>query len=59
MEDVYDASTDDSDSASVDSEIEDVEDFPIDGLSISREEADRWYMFCSEASAAIFLSSAY
>lgn len=46
MEDVYDASTDESDSASVDSEVEEVVDCPQDGLSISREEADRWFMFC-------------
>ena len=59
MEDVYDASTDESDSSSIDSEIEGLEvedmegieveemegvvDFPTHGLSISRDEADRCF----------------
>ena len=43
MEDVYDGSTDESDTASVDSEVveDEITDFPTFGLSISREEADR------------------
>ena len=47
MEDVYDASTDESDSASVDSEVgeEEIVDFPTFGLSILREEADRLLAF--------------
>ena len=47
MEDVYDGSTDESDTASVDSEVgeDEITDFPTSGLSISREEADRW-MLC-------------
>ena len=59
MEDVYDASTDESNSSSIDSEIEGLEvedmegieveemggvvDFPTHGLSISRDEADRCF----------------
>ena len=57
MEDGFEELTDDSSFESMDSEAEDIEEVACSGLSISREEADRWFFPDSSWFSVLVLGS--